>query len=53
MPASLVAESGRAARGLQSLVHYRGSRRRHAGLNAWRRGYELRFEEPSTAHLGV
>jgi RES domain-containing protein len=53
LPASLTAEGGVCPRGLADLVHYRGSRRRHAALAAWRRGEELRFEEPSTAHLGV
>lgn len=53
LPASLVAERGAPARGLEEIVHHRGSRRRHAGLNAWRRGEEVLFEEPSTGHLGV
>jgi hypothetical protein len=51
LPVSLIAVRGRAAHGLDSLIHHRGSRREHAGLRAWRDDEELVFEEPLTSHL--
>jgi hypothetical protein len=51
LPVSLIAENGRAARGLDSLIHHRGTRTDHAGLEAWRAGDELVLEEPPTLHL--
>jgi RES domain-containing protein len=53
LPTALTAEDGGCPRGLADLVHYRGTRKRHAGLAAWRRGDDLRFEEPPTAHLAM
>ena len=51
LPVSLIAEDGRAARGLDALIHHRDSTTGHAGLDAWRNDEELLLEEPVTSHL--
>jgi hypothetical protein len=54
-PGSLTSQDGRCPEGLWDLVHYRGTRRMHAGLEAWENGDDFMFEEPpvSTASLAA
>jgi hypothetical protein len=48
-PGSLASQDGRCPEGLWELVHYRGTRRKHAALAAWERGEEFAFDEPAVA----
>jgi hypothetical protein len=54
-PGSLASQDGRCPEGLWDLVHYRGTRRKHAGFEAWENGDDLMFEEPhvSTSSLAA
>jgi hypothetical protein len=54
-PGSLASQDGRCPEGLWGLVHYRATRRKHAGLEAWEDGDDLMFEEPqvSTSSLAA
>jgi RES domain len=54
-PGSLASQDGRCPEGLWDLVHYRGTGRKHAGLEAWENGDDLMFEEPqvSTSSLAA
>lgn len=45
-PAAIVAQDGRCPEGLWELVRYRGDRRAHPALQAWRRGEPFVFREP-------
>lgn len=45
-PGSIVAQDGRCPEGLWGLVRYRGDRRPHPALQAWRRGERFSFREP-------
>jgi hypothetical protein len=45
-PAAVVAQDGRCPEGLWELVRYRGDRRAHPALQAWRRGEPFVFREP-------
>lgn len=53
VPLSLLTEDGSAPRGLNELVHCRGEGHRHPALDAWERGEDYAFREPSTAHLAA
>ena len=46
-PGAMAAQDGRCPDGLWELVHFRGTRRRHAALAAWERGEDFLFEEPA------
>jgi hypothetical protein len=54
-PGSLASQDGRCPEGLWDLVHYRATRRKHAGLEAWEDGDDFMFEEPqvSTSSLAA
>jgi hypothetical protein len=54
-PGSLASQDGRCPEGLWGLVHYRATRRKHAGLEAWEDGNDFMFEEPqvSTSSLAA
>jgi RES domain len=54
-PGSLASQDGRCPEGLWGLVHYRATRRKHAGLEAWEDGHDFMFEEPqvSTSSLAA
>jgi RES domain-containing protein len=53
LPSALTAQGGRCAEGLWSRVHYRGSKVRHAALEAWANGQELLFDEPAIAAASI
>lgn len=48
-PGSMTEQDGRCPEGLWDLVHYRGARVRHAGLEAWERGVAFAFDEPEVS----
>jgi hypothetical protein len=54
-PGSLASQDGRCPEGLWDLVHYRRTRRKHAGFEAWEHGTDMVFEEPpiTTASLAA
>jgi hypothetical protein len=48
-PGSLASQDGRCPEGLWDLVHYRGTRTKHAGFEAWEDGDDFMFEEPQVS----
>jgi hypothetical protein len=52
-PGSLASQDGRCPDGLWELVHYRGTRARHAALGAWERGDVLAFSEPAVSSASL
>jgi hypothetical protein len=48
-PGAMTSQDGRCPEGLWSMVHYRATGTKHAGLDAWDRGESFEFEEPEVS----